>query len=128
MSRFSLWPIIRLTGETVEPREAMADGVADAGRTVAVLHAGRMDDGERQQVERIGHDMALASLDLLARCRQANAFAERRSRRPLDRLRGLPVPESTIAHKPVVRGRPPRLACSSGGAIGSRSRPVKSLG
>jgi len=60
-------PGIAAIGEHVaQPGEAMADGPEDAGRTVAVLHAGRMDDRKQQQAERIGHDMALASLDLLA--------------------------------------------------------------
>ena len=35
-------------------------------RAVAVLNGGRMHDCDQHQPERVGHDVALASLDLLA--------------------------------------------------------------
>ena len=47
-------------GEDVtQPGEAMADGPEDLRAAVAILDPGGMDDGEGQQAQRIGHDVAL---------------------------------------------------------------------
>ncbi len=58
-----------------QPGEAMADGPEDVRGAVAILDPGRMDDGEQQQAQRIGHDVALAPLDLLAGVIAANPAA-----------------------------------------------------
>ena len=45
----------------------MADGVEDRRGAIAVLDIGAVDDQTDQQTQRIGDDMALAPVDLLAR-------------------------------------------------------------
>ena len=67
---------IATIGEDVaQPGEAMADGPEDVRGAVAILDPGGMDDGEQQQAQRIGHDVALAPLDLLARIEARNPAA-----------------------------------------------------
>ena len=49
-----------------QPGETVADGFQDIGRTVTVLDISGMAKHEQHQTERIGDDVALAALDLLA--------------------------------------------------------------
>jgi hypothetical protein len=63
-----LWPLVAGIGEDAfdegkgSPRPAQ-----QVARTVAVLHAGRMDRDAQQEAQRIDQDMALAAGDFLAR-------------------------------------------------------------
>ncbi len=53
------FPCTATVGEHMaQPRETMPESAKDAGRTVAVLHAGRTDDGEQQKAEQVGDDVA----------------------------------------------------------------------
>jgi hypothetical protein len=90
---------IAAVGEYVaQPGEAMADGLEQVRRAVAVLHARGVDDHEQQQPERVGENMPLAALDLLAGIEAANPAALGRfhashcqSRPPSGWPRALPV-------------------------------------
>jgi GNAT superfamily N-acetyltransferase len=49
-----------------QPRPAGTDGVQHAWRAIAVLDIGGVDEDADEQTEGVGHDVALAALDLLA--------------------------------------------------------------
>lgn len=56
-----------------QPGKAVPDGLEEIVRTVSVLDVGGMNQHEQHQAERVSDDMALASLDLLARCTAGDA-------------------------------------------------------
>ena len=59
---------IAAVGEDMaQPGEGLAHGAQHQGSAVAVLNIGAVNHQSDQQAERIGHDMALAALYLLAR-------------------------------------------------------------
>src|SRR5215469_8618831 len=53
--------------EVAQPWEEVVNGLDDEGCAIAVLHIGRVDRSADHQADGIGHDMALATLDLLGR-------------------------------------------------------------
>src|ERR1700716_2269756 len=62
------FPRIAAIGEHMaQPREAETDGLENFGCAVAVLNISGMDEDEDQKSAGVGDDVALATLDLLAR-------------------------------------------------------------
>jgi hypothetical protein len=58
---------IAAIGEHVaQPGKAGADGLKHSGGTVPILHRGAVHNQPHHEAERVGDDMALAALDLLA--------------------------------------------------------------
>lgn len=53
--------------DMAQPGEAMTDGFQKGWRAVPILNVGGVDDHEQHIAQRVGEDMALAALDLLAR-------------------------------------------------------------
>ena len=57
--------------DMLQQRIFLADGFEYAGRTIAILNIGRMDNKPDEVPERIGDDMPFAALDFLARIEPA---------------------------------------------------------
>jgi hypothetical protein len=73
-----LRPCISSIGEDVaQPRKRSPDGGEHLRSRVTILNIGSMDDQRDHQSERVGHDVALAALDFLARVIAANSAAFR---------------------------------------------------
>ena len=67
---------VAAVGECVaQPGEAMADGLEQVRRPVAVLHARGVDDHERQEPDRVAETTPLEALGLLAGVEAANPAA-----------------------------------------------------
>ena len=72
------WPLVPGVGEDAfdegkgSPRDAQ-----QVARTVAILHAGRVDDDAQQEAQRIDQDVALAAGDFLTRIKAL--WVERRA-------------------------------------------------
>ena len=64
--------------QVLEPGKAPANSGADQPEAVTVLHAGGMDDPSQRQARRIGEEMTLAPIDLLAGVEPAWAAGFRR--------------------------------------------------
>ena len=84
--------------QVLKPGETLADPGADQAQAVAVLDAGGMDDQPQRQAQRVGEQMPLAAVDLLARVEAARAA----------RLGGL----DALAVDDRGGRRPSRPACS----------------
>ncbi len=61
--------------DMAQPGKAVADGLQQLGRAVAVLDIGAMDDQCDQKAQGVGDDMALAALDLLAGVKATDSAA-----------------------------------------------------
>ena len=61
--------------QVLEPGEALADLAADQRQAVTVLEVGRMQDQPQRQAQRVGEQMPLAPVDLLAGVEAARAPA-----------------------------------------------------
>lgn len=67
---------IAAVGEDMtQPGLAMANGVQHINGAVPILDIGAVDDGPDQKAKRVGQDVALAALDLLAGVKAAGAAA-----------------------------------------------------
>ena len=72
----SLSPALDVVGKDMaQPGEPVSNGFQNIRRTVPVLNVGGMNQYEQHQAECVSDDMALASLDLLARVIAANPAA-----------------------------------------------------
>ena len=97
-----------------QPGKAVSDRLQHVRRAIAVLEFGSVDHREEHQAERIGDDVALASLDLLARCPAGDRIAiGRRRPRNAQPLGGFHRLKSITPAVGVPRAPPLRVLMTS---------------
>ena len=67
-SLVEFWSLIAAVGEELfQERKHPEQGRHDENAAIAILNIGRMDNGMKQQAQRVYENMSLLTLDLLAR-------------------------------------------------------------
>ena len=67
-SLVEFWSLIAAVGEVLfQERKHPEQGRHDENAAIAILNIGRMDNGMKQQAQRVYENMSLLTLDLLAR-------------------------------------------------------------